>query len=314
MSEPEEYYIDGPSYIESSELEEVMDEVNDRLKKLESKLAASDGQPIESSKGEPLHAGLATLTANEVINRLEITPIDLVDILNGVDIYDDYGNIVTRQRLITTDEGHFRAHTFSEPYFTEETLDHVKIYQIKFDQYCAECGIQPSSKPEKIEASEIESQLAVAQKEIESLSQWNKFLNEQNKKLRPELAEKDSRIAELESQLAISPGSKGKKDNSAATIGKLRKDLQRWKTAFPLAVYATEKLLTHPAETTKKTRSELLPFICEVCPSKCAEPKIPCAMFRKEQFEAWRDALPGSHVDKNDRSTYPPKTVKSVEE
>ena len=286
MSEPEEYYIDGPSYIESSELEDVMDEVNYRLKKLESKLAASDGQPIESSEGEPLHAGLATLTANEAINRLEITPIDLVDILNGVDIYDDYGKIVNSQRLITTDEGRFRAHTYSEPYFTEGMLKNVKIYQLKFDQYCNDWGIQPSSKTEKADTSDLESQLA----------------------------EKDSRIAELESQLAISAESKGKKDNSAATIGKLRKDLQRWKTAFPLAVYATEKLLTHPAETTKKTRSELLPFICEVCPSKCAEPKIPCAMFRKEQFEAWRDALPGSHVDKNDRSTYPPKTVKSVEE
>ena len=147
MSEPDEYYIDGPSYIESSELEEVMDEVNDRLEKLESKLAASDGQTIESSEGEPLHAGLATLTANEVINRLKITPIDLVDILNGVDIYDDYGNIVNRQRLITTDEGHFRAHTFSEPYFTEEMLKKVKIYQLKFDQYCDEWEIQPSSNP-----------------------------------------------------------------------------------------------------------------------------------------------------------------------
>ena len=37
MSEPEESYIDGPSFIESSELEEVTDEVSDRLKKMESK-------------------------------------------------------------------------------------------------------------------------------------------------------------------------------------------------------------------------------------------------------------------------------------
>lgn len=290
MSEPEEYYIDGPSYIESSELEEVMDEVNDRLEKLESKLAASDGQPIESSEGEPLHAGLATLTANEAINRLEITPIDLVDILNGVDIYDDYGKIVNSQRLVTTDEGRFRAHTYSEPYFTEEMLKNVKIYQLKFDQYCNDWGIQPSSKTEKADTSDLESQLA----------------------------EKDSRIAELESQLAVSAESKGKRDNSAAIIGKLRKDLQRWKTAFPLAVYATEKLLTHPAETTKKTRSELLSFICEVCSSKCVEPKIPCAVFSREQFEAWRDAVPPAHVDKSDKAdkedglAYPLNTVETV--
>ena len=318
MSEPEEYYIDGPSYIESSELEEVMDEVNDRLKKLESKLAASDGQAIESSEGEPLHAGLATLTANEVINRLKITPIDMVDILNGINIYDDYNNIVDRRRLVTTDEGRFRAHTYSEPYFTEEMLKNVKIYQLKFDQYCNDWGIQLSSNTEKADTSDLESQLAEAQKHIEALEQWNKRLNEQNKKLRPELAEKDSRIAELESQLAISAENKGKKDNSAAIIGKLRKDLQRWKTAFPLAVCATEKLLTHPAETTKKTRSELLPFICEVCPSKCAEPKISCAVFSKEQFEVWRDAVPPAHVDKSDKAdkedglAYPLNTVETV--
>ena len=132
------------------------------------------------------------------------------------------------------------------------------------------------------------------------------------------LPKKNSRIAELESLLAISAESKGKRDNSAAIIGKLRKDLQRWKTAFPLAVCATEKLLTHPAETTKKTRSELLPFICEACPSKCAEPKIPCAVFSREQFEAWRDAVPPAHVDKTDKAdkedglAYPLDTVETV--
>ena len=318
MSEPEEYYIDGPSFIESSELEEVTDEVSDRLKKLESKLAASDGQAIESSDGEPLHAGLATLTAKEVINRLKITPFDMVDILNGINIYDDNNNFVSRRRLVTTDEERFWAHTYSEPYFTEEMLKNVKVYQLNFDQYCDDCGIQPSSKTEKADTSDLEPQLAEAQKHIEALEQWNKRLNEQNKKLRPELAEKNSRIAELESQLAIFAENKGKRDNSAATIGKLRKDLQRWKTAFPLAVYATEKLLTHPAETTKKTRSELLPFICEACPSKCAEPKFPCAVFSKEQFEVWRDAVPPAHVDKSDKaykkdgSAYPLNTVETV--
>lgn len=179
--------------------------------------------------------------------------------------------------------------------------------------------IEPScedSLPEDV--SDLKSQLAEAQKHIEALEQWNKRLNEQNKELRPELTQKDSRIAELESQLAISAESKGKRDNSAAIIGKLRKDLQRWKTAFPLAVCATEKLLTHPAETTKKTRSELLPFICEVCPSKCAEPKIPCAVFSKEQFEVWRDAVPPAHVDKSDKAdkedslAHPLNTVETV--
>lgn len=205
MSEPEEYYIDGPSYIESSELEEVMDEVNDRLKKLESKLAASDGQAIESSEGEPLHAGLATLTANEVINRLKITPIDMVDILNGINIYDDYNNIVDRRRLVTTDEGRFRAHTYSEPYFTEEMLKNVKIYQLKFDQYCDEWGIQPSSKAKKADTSALESQLAEAKKQLEDVEgvrRWNKQFLTEREELRKSLEEKDARIAGLESQLA----------------------------------------------------------------------------------------------------------------
>jgi hypothetical protein len=73
------------------------------------------------------------------------------------------------------------------------------------------------------------------------------------------------------------------------------------------------------AEVTKKTRPELIPFICEVCPSTCADPKIPCAVFSREQFEAWRDAVPPAHVDKSDKadkedgSTYPLNTVEAVE-
>ena len=282
-------------------------------------LGLVQGESQGEIEGTPLHPGLETISANRAIKLLGITPIDMVDILNGMDTYDDYGNLIETRRLITTDEGRFRAHTYSEPYFTEGMLKSVKIYQLNFDQYCDEWGIQPSPKAEKADTSALESQLALAQKEIESLSQWNKFLHEQNKKLRPELAEKKSRIAELESQLASFAESKGKRDNSAATIGKLRKNLQRWKAALPLAVYATEKLLTHPAEATKKNRSELLSFICEVCPSKCTEPKIPCAVFSKEQFESWRDAVPLAHVDKSDKAdkedglAYPLNTVETVE-
>ena len=157
---------------------------------------------------------------------------------------------------------------------------------------------KPEGTPDETrlaDISDIELKLSEVQQQADRLEQENTDLNEQNNKLRTELAV-------LESQLAISAESKGKRDNSAAIIGKLRKDLQRWKTAFPLAVCATEKLLTHPAETTKKTRSELLPFICAVCPSKCVKPKISCAVFSGEQFEAWRDAVPPAHVDKTDKA------------
>ena len=281
------------------------------------------GQPQYSieAEGNPLHAGLATITADEAIKHLEITPIDLVDELNGYQIFNDEGRVIGYRRLVTVDEGDFREYADSglnEPFFNMRSLSTVKIYKIELDRYCEKWEIQKRVVSDREDTSAIEHQLAEAQKHIEALEQWNRRLNEQNKKLRPELAEKDSRIAELESQLAISAENKGKKDNSAAIIGKLRKDLQRWKTAFPLAVCATEKLLTNPAETTKKTRSELLPFICEVCPSKCAEPKIPCAVFSKEQFEVWRDAVPPAHVDKSDKAdkedslAHPLNTVETV--
>lgn len=212
-----------------------------------------------------------------------------------------------------------------EPVRALDVLSGITVHYLDWKNFILEMEKEGREKIESNgdgalpeDVSDLEPQLAEAQKHIEALEQWNKRLNEQNKKLRPELAEKNSRIAELESLLAISAESKGKRDNSAAIIGKLRKDLQRWKTAFPLAVYATEKLLTHPAETTKKTRSELLPFICEVCPSKCAEPKIPCAVFSKEQFEVWRDAVPPAHVDKSDKAdkedslAHPLNTVETV--
>lgn len=89
-----------------------------------------------------LHPGLATLSAYEIINRFKITPIELVDILNGVSVYDDHNEYITTKRLVTTDEGNFRAHTFSEPYFTENDIENVKIYQLDFDRYCKEWGIQ----------------------------------------------------------------------------------------------------------------------------------------------------------------------------
>lgn len=127
------------------------------------------------------------------------------------------------------------------------------------------------------------------------------------------IAEKDTLIAELKEQLAATTteSRQGERDNSAAVIGKLKKDVKLWKGALSMAVAATGKVLE--VEATKKARPELLPFVCAVCPSKCDKPRTPCAMFSREQFEAWREALPPAHVDDTDRSAYPPNTVEVVE-
>lgn len=128
-----------------------------------------------------------------------------------------------------------------EPVRALDVLSGITVHYLDWKNFILEMEKEGREKIESNgdgalpeDVSDLEPQLAEAQKHIEALEQWNKRLNEQNKKLRPELAEKNSRIAELESLLAISAESKGKRDNSAAIIGKLRKDLQRWKTAFPL--------------------------------------------------------------------------------
>lgn len=166
-------------------------------------LGLTQANSQEDIECAPLHPGLETISANQAIKLLEITPIDMVDILNGVNIYDGYNNIVDTRRLVTTDEGHFRAHTYSEPYFTEEMLKNVKIYQLNFDQYRNEWGIQPSSKTEKADTSDLESQLAEAQKQLEELEgvrRWNKQFLTEREELRKSLKEKDARIEELETQ------------------------------------------------------------------------------------------------------------------
>lgn len=168
-------------------------------------LGLVQGESQGEIEGTPLHPGLETISANRAIKLLGITPIDMVDILNGMDTYDDYGNLIETRRLITTDEGRFRAHTYSEPYFTEEMLKSVKIYQLNFDQYCDEWGIQPSPKAEKADTSDLESKLAEAKKQLEDVEgvrRWNKQFLTEREELRKSLEEKDARVAELESQLA----------------------------------------------------------------------------------------------------------------
>ncbi|MDL2317321.1 hypothetical protein LJC59_09710 [Desulfovibrio sp. OttesenSCG-928-A18] len=245
-----------------------------------------------------------------------------------------------------------------------------------------------------IDSSGLESQLAEAQKKIEDVEgvrRWNKQFLTERAELQSSLAEKDTRIAELEAELVKAlaqirklenkssqryheievPMTRGeiedldsaaiklglslnetvvrcletslplfeehpelihvaeriisdrglialrgespktmqnqsaaaattiKRDTSAATIGKLRKDLESWKGALPMAVYATLAVL----EDGEKLRSRKeLRAICEACK----------ASFSGVQFEAWRAVLPEGYFDKDDRSADPQNTVEDV--
>lgn len=133
----------------------------------------------------PLHAGLETISAHEAIRRLGITPIELVDILNGETWYDDEGNVTKYRRLISTSESSFREYSLSEPYFTESGLRHVKIYLRDFYKYCEEWGIEAQG--------------------VSSSEEINTTLREKDAELRRlkwECAEQQKKIGELEAQLA----------------------------------------------------------------------------------------------------------------
>ena len=51
MSEPEEFYLDGPNFIESSEFEESIGDVLERLDTLEKKLIVTQQQPSNDIVG-----------------------------------------------------------------------------------------------------------------------------------------------------------------------------------------------------------------------------------------------------------------------
>ena len=228
MSEPEEYFIDGPNFIESSELEEVMDEVHERLKILESKLAVTAEQPIKDAEGEILHAGLATLTGNVIIQKLGLTYIELADLLNGVSVFDSYNNYVGTKRIVTAEEESFREFAssgLSGKFFTIYSLKTVKVYQADFDRFCKEWGMGEQSTV--VDTSDLEEQLAEARQEVAALkAQLEKiqsgtlidlskdlnqdsaesivyFVQEGNVETALEfIREKDARIAELEAEPA----------------------------------------------------------------------------------------------------------------
>lgn len=165
----------------------------------------------------PLHPGLRTISAYEVIRKLRITPIELVDILNGIEFYDDYGNPTRVQRLITTNENGFRNFTYNEPYFTEDMLEKVEIYQRDFDKYCEQWGPQIQALSDSEEINDV-----VREMRAELL------------RLKQENAEQQKKIRELEAQLSAPAPISNKTER--ASEAKQEKALEGWKAAFPCMV------------------------------------------------------------------------------
>jgi hypothetical protein len=172
--------------------------------------------------------------------------------------------------------------------------------------------------------AELEAQLAEAQTTIAKLKGMDfndaprQLTKEENElalfeygvpALEAHLAEAQQRITSLEAELAAAKqqiteakGEQGRRDTSAATIGKLRQDIKSWKAALPMAVSAAFAVLSGGKGARKR---EELRAICEQCK----------ASFSDVQFEAWRKSLPEGYYDKDDRSTlsaYPLNTDETI--
>lgn len=171
----------------------------------------------------PLHPGLQTISAYEAIRRLKITPIELVDILNGIEHYDENGYRIGLQRLITTKESSFREYDMNDPYFCEADLVHVKIYQCDFDKYCEQWGIGSQA----ISCSE-DTNNAIRERDAKIL------------RLEQKCEEQQKIIGQLEAQLSAPCGFSYEKRTDAANDARQDKSLATWKEAFPrmVRVYA----------------------------------------------------------------------------
>ena len=140
-------------------------------------------------------------------------------------------------------------------------------------------------------------------------------LNERNAVLEPtlpanaesiqELEAEKQHIAELEAKYALvlteaQSHDRGKKDTSAATIAGLKKDIDSWKCAVPVAVKATQACMTDGEKKRKR------PQLWAIWGEGGGELKANGYPKNNTRFEAWRDTLPDAHKDANDRaSSYP---------
>lgn len=178
----------------------------------------------------PLHPGLQTISAYEAIRRLKITPIELVDILNGIEHCDENGYRIRLQRLITTKESSFREYGLNDPYFCEEDLANVKIYQCDFDKYCEQWEPQIyagyDSEENNYDVREMNSELL--------------RLKQENMEQKKKIVEQQKKINELEAQLDAPRGFSHEKRTDAANEARAKNKLAVWKDIFPrmVRVYA----------------------------------------------------------------------------
>lgn len=86
----------------------------------------------------PLHDGLQTYSAWQIINLFTLTPIEFLDMVNGKEFYDDSHCLVC-QRLVTTEEFEFRQYTAGE-YFDKKDLENIKVYKKDLLCFCQVWG------------------------------------------------------------------------------------------------------------------------------------------------------------------------------
>jgi hypothetical protein len=151
-----------------------------------------------------LHAGLITISSDEVIAHLRITPIDFVDILNGYKVNDDHGNFIAEKRLRTVDEEAFREYKnsgWNDDFFKIKDIENVRIYQVDFERYCQDWGLQEELQVDETDTSEIQSKLSEAEEKVARFSRMIKRLHEQNERLMACNEENNSRNTELKTAL-----------------------------------------------------------------------------------------------------------------
>lgn len=230
------------------------------------------GMP-ENIKTPLPHAGLATLSADEIINLLRITPIELVDILNGYGT--NIGSDFKIKRLVTTDEEEFREYVnngLSEKFFNIKSLDNVKIYKRDFDIYCETWEIKTYTQLDTTNTYSSEFSSSETQGKLE-------------KKLQAEIEKKNVRIAELEKELATTGVAPTTTVNAA-----------KWESSVTAAFEAWAKIIQDNKDDWKEP--EFRALIADLCPD-----------YHTEVLSiAWR-LLPGSF--KHGRGRPKKKTEKS---
>lgn len=159
----------------------------------------------------PLHDGLQTYSAWQVIKLFELTPVEFLDMVNGTNLYDASNHCVY-QRLVTTEEFEFRQCT-ADKYFGKENLTDIKVYKKDLLYFCQEWGfddalqlIKSTNKSDNIKSTDtvdtaykydFNNEIHDTVADTSSLP----IPEDTKNKYEKIIAEKDNRIAELETQI-----------------------------------------------------------------------------------------------------------------